>query len=227
MGALLFYDTETTGLPLWSNPSDDPGQPYIVQLTALLTDRDGLKISSMDCLIKPPAEAPFSEEAVDIHGITAEQCQALGVPMENALPLFFELWFKADLRIGHSESFDARMIRIEGFREFAEGIGDDWKAGKAFCTMMKSVNIVKVPPTEKMMAAGRKNFKNPTLNEAYEHFTGSTLGDKAHNAMFDVMACKTVYFAMAENKQDRDEAIQSRAESQAEDQAPSGLFGEA
>ena len=225
MGALLFYDSETTGLPLWHDPSNDPGQPHVIQLTALLTHPNGSKISSMDCLIQPPGEVDFSDEAVGVHGITPEMCAASGIQMRLALPLFLDLWKRADLRIGHSESFDARMVRIEMMRHGPDAT-DMWKAGKSFCTMQKSVNIVKVPPTDKMMAAGRKNFKNPTLAEAYEHFTGSPLGDKAHNAMFDVMACKAVYFAMMENEHDREDSIQSRAESQAEDQEPSGLFGD-
>ncbi len=34
----LAYDTETTGLPDWNKPSDDPGQPRITQLAAELFD---------------------------------------------------------------------------------------------------------------------------------------------------------------------------------------------
>ena len=29
---LLMFDTETTGLPLWKDPSDHPDQPHLVQL---------------------------------------------------------------------------------------------------------------------------------------------------------------------------------------------------
>lgn len=35
----IVYDTETTGLPLFSQPSEDPRQPHIVQLAAIVVDR--------------------------------------------------------------------------------------------------------------------------------------------------------------------------------------------
>ena len=40
MKKILFYDTETTGLPLWSQPSEHPDQPRVVQLAALLCDEE-------------------------------------------------------------------------------------------------------------------------------------------------------------------------------------------
>ena len=196
MKTLLFYDTETTGLPLWKKPSEDPRQPHIVQLAALMTDEAGKKISSMDVLMCVPDGVEFSSEAVDIHGITPEHSRAYGAALPDSLPVFLAMWSSARLRIGHSESFDARMIRISLKRYFNEDTCAQWKEGEAFCTMRKSTSIVRVPPSNKMMGAGRKTFKNPTLGEAYEFFTGKALGEKAHNAMFDILACRAVYFGI-------------------------------
>ena len=42
MKLAIFYDTETTGIPLFSEPSEHPGQPHIVQLAACLVDQQGL-----------------------------------------------------------------------------------------------------------------------------------------------------------------------------------------
>lgn len=36
---VLFYDTETSGMPLFDQPSSDPRQPHIVQLAAALVMR--------------------------------------------------------------------------------------------------------------------------------------------------------------------------------------------
>lgn len=198
MAALLFYDCETTDLPLWSTPSDGPDQPYIMQLTALLTDQRGQKLSSMDVLVQPPdPEWKISDEALATHGILTVRCVAGGIEMTRALGFFLEMWSRAQLRIGHVESFDARMIRIEMKRHPELGDPDVWKSGPAFCTAKESVKIVNLPPSEKMMAAGRKTPKQPSLAEAYQHFTGKELLG-SHNAMVDVLACKTVYFALKE-----------------------------
>ncbi len=113
-----------------------------------------------------------------------------------ALSAFAALWRRASVRIAHNESFDARILRI-GFKRFA-GIcdPDDWKAGPAACTQILSTPIVKLPPTEKMVAAGRgRSNKPPKLAEAYQFFTGKELNG-AHNAMIDVMGVRAVWFAI-------------------------------
>ncbi|MGT2505723.1 hypothetical protein [Cupriavidus basilensis] len=90
------------------------------------------------------------------------------MPIEKALALLIGLWRKADLRVAHNESFDARMIRIEMMRmlDHDAPIHDQWKATPAFCTQSKSTKIINLPPTEKMLAAGRRTPKSPNLGEA-------------------------------------------------------------
>ena len=58
-----------------------------------------------------------------------------------------------------------------------------------------STPILKLPPTERMLAAGRTHFKSANLSEAYKHFTGNELVG-AHSALADVQACMAVYFAI-------------------------------
>jgi DNA polymerase-3 subunit epsilon len=61
--------------------------------------------------------------------------------------------------------------------------------------MTNSARIVNLPPTPKMVAAKRMGPKSPNLAEAYEFFTGTKL-EGAHNAWVDIMAAKTVYYAL-------------------------------
>lgn len=190
----LFYDTETTGLPLFHEPSEDPRQPHIVQLAASLVDLDKRQtIASMDVIVRPDGwEIP--DEVAAIHGITTQRAREVGVPEKVALRMFVML-HSARKRIAHNEQFDARIIRI-GLKRYDVGLDADvWKTGQSECTQLLSTPILKLPPTEKMRAAGRTHFKSANLGEAYKHFTGNELVG-AHSALVDVQACMAVYFAI-------------------------------
>lgn len=194
---VLCYDTETSGLPEWSKPSEDPCQPRIVQLCAELFDDDsGRVLHSMNFIIRPDGWT-IPDEVAAVHGITTEFAINHGVPIGTALPLFLGLWIRSDIRVAHNESFDMRMVRIEIKRdsELTPDFADQWKASPAFCTQAKSSPILKLPPTPKMLAAGRRHAKSPNLGEAYEFFTGRPLVN-AHDAAVDVAACKAVYLAL-------------------------------
>lgn len=190
---ILFYDTETTGLPLWHEPSDDPRQPHVVQLAACLVDPDSRHtIQSMDVIIQPDGwEIPG--EVAAIHGITTEYAESVGIPEDVAVGLFYELWQKASCRTGHNETFDARIIRIALKRLGGQDSADLWKAGNAQCTARLATPIVNLPPTEKMLGCGRNQPKTPKLSEAYRHFFSKEL-EGAHSAMVDVRACMDVYW---------------------------------
>ena len=197
----LFYDTETTGLPLFNEPSEDPRQPHIVQLAALLVDVDTRKVlSSLDFTILHDGWES-EPKALEAHGITAEFANAVGVPEWLALHSFLELWTRADVRIGHNESFDARIVRIGMLRHAEEIDGElyNWKGGRAECTQQLATPILKLPPTENMRRAGRTHYKSANLREAYKHFYGSELQD-AHSAIADARACQYVWFAIKQRE---------------------------
>lgn len=191
----LFFDSETTGLVDFKAPSDAPNQPHIVQLAAALVDLDTMEtVQSMDVIVCPNGWT-IPEQVSDIHGITTEHAERVGVPELLAVNLFLELWNASDVRIGHNISFDDRIIRIALKRYFDNQIAEVFAAGKTECTQRLSTPIVKAPPTEKMLRAGRTHYKSASLSEAYKHFTGKDLVG-AHSAMTDVKACIDVYFAI-------------------------------
>lgn len=192
----LYYDTETTGLPEWRAPSDAEHQPHLVQLAAVLLDDDERERAAVNVIIRPDGwEIP--NEAVATHGITTEVAMACGVPEALAVRLLVSLWKRADVRIGHNERFDARIMRIAMKRAGASmaEMADEWQASKAVCTMRMATPIVDLPPTAKMIAAGFNKPKAANLGEAYQHFMGRPL-DGAHDAMVDVRACMAIHRAM-------------------------------
>ncbi|OIR02588.1 DNA polymerase III PolC-type [mine drainage metagenome] len=201
MNLALVYDTETTGLPLFNEPSEDPRQPHIVQLAAILVDLGTEKsITAMDVIVRPDGWT-IPKEVADIHGITTEHAMDVGIPEALAIDMLLAMW-GGRLRIAHNETFDARIVRIALKRlvdsrdpSLVIPLSDEWKDGPSECTARMATPILKLPPTEKMIAAGRKHHKTANLSEAYRYFTGKEL-ENAHSAMADVEACSEIYFAM-------------------------------
>jgi DNA polymerase-3 subunit epsilon len=191
----MFYDTETSNLPLWREPSSDPKQPHIVQAAAILVDEDTREtISSFD-LIAMPKGWDIPDEVAKIHGITTELALVVGVPEMHIVSSLYAFMEIAQRRIGHNQPFDARIVRIALKRFADDDAADEWKARTAECTQKLATPIVKAPASEKMKAAGRHHSKTASLSEAYEFFTGKKL-EGAHTAMADTVACMDVYWAI-------------------------------
>lgn len=194
MKPALFFDTETSGLPLFDQPSEHQDQPHIVQLGARLVDIDSRRaISTLDVVIRPDGWT-IPDEVAAVHGITTEHAIAVGVSESMALGMLLELWSRAEFRVAHNEQFDARIVRI-ALHRFDEAELDAWKAGAAECTARLATPIMKLPPTERMRQAGRNHPKTPNLGEAFRFFTGRE-HEGAHSALVDVDACMAVWFAI-------------------------------
>lgn len=193
----LVYDVETSGIPDWKKPSNDPSQPHIIQIAAILCDDAGIEIERMNVFIKPEGwELP--PEITTLTGIMAEQLESQGIPIADAIEKFLALWRKAKLTIAHNDSFDRRVLRIEMARLFGNvDVLEQWKNFPAFCTMNYTKNIVKMPPTAKMEAAGFNSFKPPKLEEAYLFFFGKKPA-VSHDAMADVESTLAIYFKCKE-----------------------------
>lgn len=201
MKTILFYDSETNGLPVWDRPSGDPCQPRITQLAAqLCVEETGKPLAAMDLMIRPDGWT-IPEDIQEMTGITMDRAERFGVPVKAALDGFLELWCNSNQRSGHNESFDMRMVRIEIMRcpywsgeamQTGKGeipFADYWKAAPAFCTQSNSTKIVNAART-----TGEKK-KTASLAEAYKHFTGLEITD-AHSAWADLIAAKAVYYGI-------------------------------
>lgn len=189
MTPLFFYDTETTGLPDWKSPSDDPCQPHLIQLAVIVAEEETRKeMASISLLVQPDGYSIPSEIA-ELTGIDDIMAISYGVPEVDALSAFMNLFLLGGKRIAHNKTFDQRIIRIALKRfDFDQKMIDKWaETENHFCTMQAAKSVMKMP--------AKRGFKSPTMGEAYEFFTGKTL-EGAHNAMVDARACMEVYFAM-------------------------------
>jgi len=187
----LFFDTETTGLPLRHAPASSPNQPKLVQLAYVLGVVGGPGLASCSCVIKPDGWM-IPTEASNVHGITNEIAAIRGIPLKVAASHFGHHVAIADILVAHNIGFDV-LIMSAAFHQIGWGPSvSRFESMPQFCTQEASAAIVNLPPTERMIAAGRNHPKSPQLGEAYEHFTGEKL-EGAHDALVDVRACQIIF----------------------------------
>lgn len=186
---VLFFDTETTGLPEWQQPSGSECQPHIVQLAGILADIETREvISTFDVIIKPDGWE-ITKEMTEIHGVTNEHALEVGVPEKTAFEMLIAMSGNHK-RVCYNRTFDQRIVRIAAKRFASEDVQNKWAEKDDFdCAMMGA---------QKVMGG-----KRPNLAAALKHFTGEGLPD-AHSAMPDTEACMKVYWGIldAEKAQD-------------------------
>ena len=178
---VLFFDTETTGIPGRSQKwdTDFAEYPHIVQLSWM----HGAKVENH--IIRPDGwEIP--QETVEIHGITTEYALEHGEPFAFVVEMFIEDCHEAGLICGHNIHFDTSIIKANILRELGRAYYD---ANEVETALYKGKRIDTMRPTMKWvdarMANGRLKF--PNLSELYACcFPGETF--PAHNALEDVKA---------------------------------------
>lgn len=192
---LLAFDTETTGFPLFKQPSNHVGQPHLVDICARLYSMEGEFIEEVEAMIYP-YDWTIPKSASDVHGITTEIATINGISEREAVSKFGHIHKKASLRVAHNCAFDDRIMRIAIKRYFGDAAADRYKAAPSYCTAQASKPIMRLPPTEKMLKTNFKNsFKTPNLAEALLFFTGREM-EGAHRAKPDAIGCADVYFAL-------------------------------
>lgn len=185
----LFFDTETTGLPIKGHDT------RVVQLAAILSNEYGKELAQMNVYIKPDGFV-IPDETSKFHGITTEKATEEGVPLVEAVNTFHALLSQAENVVAHNMSFDYPRYRREA--EHQLGMVDAIENKRRFCTVELLKPVIKIPPTAKMVAAGFNSFKSPNLQEAHEFYFGEGF-DGAHDALADVRACKRVFFKYMES----------------------------
>jgi DNA polymerase-3 subunit epsilon len=187
----LFYDVETSGLPDYKAPSEAPHQPHIVQMGAILVDEHYNELKRLDAIVRPEGwEIPA--EVAAIHGITNERALAEGRREDQVMAEFTALWMQATKRIAFNDPFDARLVRIFYKRTGQDAMADKWHEFPVDCAMKRATPLCALPPTAKMLAVGRRHYKNPKLEEAVRILLQEEMVG-AHSAIIDVEYTIRVY----------------------------------
>jgi DNA polymerase III epsilon subunit-like protein len=187
---ILFFDTETNGLPTKRNafPDEVDVWPRMQQLAWAVGDAASVT-KSASYIIKPEGWTVDNESpATKVHGITRERAMAEGVPIEDVLEAF-----RADVGlnevekvVAHNVDFDYGVAGAEFIRAgFFNHLDDKPRC----CTMKCSTGLCKIPQKN-----GR-GYKWPKLMELHQFLFGRGF-EKAHDAAADVVAGIRCYWEL-------------------------------
>lgn len=174
---LLVIDTETTGVPDFKRPADDPDQPRLAGITMLMCDPSGAVVDVSHHLIRPDGwTMPPGAQA--INGLTMDVLEKYGVPVAAALYAFECYMEHRPLMVAHSVTFDSKIIRGELRRA---GRPDRFEDTEKFCTMQATRKII--------------GGSAVSLATAHHAIVGSEITD-AHSSLHDAIHCRALYLAL-------------------------------
>ena len=182
----LFIACETTGAWQWRLPDNDPAQPHVVRVAAILEDTDGTVRTERCRLVQPRADWVFEEGAVKAHGIDAETALDAGFPREQVAAELGEMIWPASRMVGFGADFQARVTR----RMLADFTAVTLTPSM-FCCMRESREMVKKP---RMQPGG--GYAIPTFAETYRHIAAADLptsDDPIEAGLLKVRAVRAIY----------------------------------
>lgn len=198
---ILFFDTETTGLPLdYDEPyTNVKNWPRLVQLSWILEDTETNEVTEHDFIIKPEGFIiPYS--ATKIHHIKHDWAERNGKPIKSVLSKFELDILQADLLVGHNIEFDLNIVAAEFYRLKKNNRGvvgtgtiqpiiKNLLSKPTNCTMKDGADFTKIEVPYK------DEYKWPKLAELYRHFFGHDFKG-AHNSLDDIRATRECFWEM-------------------------------
>jgi len=172
-GNILFFDTETTGLPSnYKAPATElDNWPRLVQIAWIIIS-EGEIIKEKDYIIIPNGFI-IPENAYRIHGISTDIALQMGVPIEFALSQLVENVMECNGIGGHNLSYDLKIVNAELIRCNHSQLPDK----PLIDTMLSTVKYCELP--------GKYGYKWPTLAELHQKLFGVVVKE-AHHALADV-----------------------------------------
>lgn len=191
---ILFFDTETNGLP-WNRHASHlnvENWPRILQIAwQVWYVKKGEKahcLQRVNAFIKPDPTMKWDSDAAKIHKIVLEELQKHGNPIKTVLNRFVCDCKEVDLIVAHNLKFDKMALWAEAVRQMEAGKSEMdphlWWPPHQLCTMDATIHICKIPakyPTPE------DPYKWPRLSELFQFlFPSATLPESLHDAQTDV-----------------------------------------
>lgn len=183
---VLFFDTETNGLPLDRRAltSDVKKWPHILQISWTLksySDTGSTLLETQTDYLKLPTGVPWNEESAKFHKISQKQISN-GKNAADVLLSFMNAVKKANVIVSHNLAFDKPVVRAAFYR-LNPSENFSWWPTFEFCTMDSTKMLCKLPSK---YAKPSDPWKWPTLPELYSFLFGCDIsGVVLHTAEGD------------------------------------------
>jgi DNA polymerase III epsilon subunit-like protein len=188
MRKILFFDTETTGLPQFYNApiTQVNNWPRLVQLAFIEYYEDGTLAANHNYIIKPEGFS-IPRDATLIHRITNEQAQTEGRDLTQVLDIFVNAITESSILIAHNFDFDRNIVGAEFVRK--EFDTKPILTKRSFCTMKNKdiVNFCRI--------SGKNGYKWPKLEELHYKLFNQKFSD-AHDASIDISATAKCFWEL-------------------------------
>lgn len=188
MRKIIFFDTETTGLPKYYNApiSNSQNWPRMVQLAFLEYNEDGSLASKNNYIIKPEGFL-IPQDATLIHRISNQQAQTEGHDLIKVLDIFADAINESAILIAHNFDFDKNIVGAEFVRKDLDT--KPLLTKRSFCTM-KNKNVVNFCRIQ-----GKNGYKWPKLEDLYFKLFNEKISD-AHDASVDIQATAECFWEL-------------------------------
>lgn len=192
--ATLFFDTETTGLPIDHRiPAlqNEINWPQLVSLSWSVWEEEKC-VKRGSHMIRPQGwTIPASSTA--IHGISHEEAENNGVPLLDVLMEFKQDIMRSNRIVVHNMEFDKNVI----FHAFAWHLKKDprrfWPEWAEFCSMTMAKDELKIPFVNSKRPGD--SYKMPGLDEVFRATFNEPAPAKAHSSERDVEVLEKIYWA--------------------------------
>lgn len=149
---ITVFAMATTGLPVPHAGPEDPNQPRMVSLSAMLISGKWEERAAFHCLISPEGSVSAAE-AEHIHGISERERELYGMEPRLAMANLMRFFRRSEECVTFNMAFARKLIEIELHRLNASA--EDWMRGgfKKHCLLEEAGHVHNAGRIMKIAAA--------------------------------------------------------------------------
>ncbi len=190
---IIFFDTETTGLPKDRNINallERDNWPDLVSISWIVYD--GEKRVSKESYIIRPQGWSIPEDAAKIHGITNQAANERGESLRDVLRAFTMALRSCNYVVAHNMEFDRNVLHAAYKWRLNADPHEFWPYKAEICTMVLSKDELRLPSK---YPKPNDLYKMPRLDELYEATFKAKAPAGAHSADRDTEVLAAIFWA--------------------------------